>query len=84
MPSRMLGITAMSAAYTGLVPLPCRYVALALLRIGGIALIFNEWRAELFGAVIVLAVLVKNELRGRRQERAAARSAAVSSSRSAS
>jgi TRAP-type uncharacterized transport system fused permease subunit len=70
--SGMLGITALSAAYTGWFRASIGYPAMALLTVGGIALIFNDWRAELFGAVIVLAVLAENELRGRRLERAAA------------
>lgn len=70
--SGMLGITALSAAYTGWFRARIGYPAVALLTIGGIALIFNDWRAELIGAAIVLAVLAENELRGRRLERAAA------------
>ncbi len=71
--SGMLGILALSAAYTGWFRAQIGYLAVALLTIGGIALIFNDWRAELFGAVIVLAVLAENELRGRRLERVALR-----------
>lgn len=71
--SGMLGITALSAAYTGWFRAQIGYPAVALLTIGGIALIFNDWRAELFGAVIVLAVLAENELRGRRLERVSLR-----------
>jgi len=37
-----------------------------------LALIFNDWRAEIFGALVVFAVLAENELRGRRLEQAAA------------
>jgi TRAP transporter 4TM/12TM fusion protein len=70
--SGMLGILALSAAYTGWFRAQIGYLAMALLTVGGIALIFNDWRAELFGAVIVLAVLAENVLRGRREERAAA------------
>ena len=70
--SGMLGILALSAAYAGWFRARIGYFALALLTVGGIALIFNDWRAEAFGAVIVLAVLAENMLRGRRLERGTA------------
>jgi TRAP transporter 4TM/12TM fusion protein len=70
--SGMLGILALSAAYTGWFRARIGHLAMALLTVGGIALIFNDWRAELIGAVIVLAVLAENVLRGRREEAAAA------------
>jgi TRAP-type uncharacterized transport system fused permease subunit len=70
--SGMLGIVALGAAYAGWFRARIGYLGAALLTIGGIALIFNDWRAELFGALVVLAVLAENELRGRQAERAAA------------
>ena len=70
--SGMLGIVALGAAYTGWFRTRIGYLGAALLTVGGIALIFNDWRAEVFGAAIVLAVLAENELRGRRLERAPA------------
>jgi hypothetical protein len=45
----------------------------ALLTVGGIALIFNDWRAELFGLVVVALVLGENVMRGRRIEQEAVR-----------
>jgi TRAP transporter 4TM/12TM fusion protein len=66
MASGMLGILALSAAYTGWFRARIGYLGAALLTIGGIALIFNDWRAELFGLVVVLLVLAENVLRGRR------------------
>jgi TRAP transporter 4TM/12TM fusion protein len=68
--SGMLGIVALGAAYTGWFRARIGYGAAALLTVGGIALIFNDWRAEVFGGLLVLAVLGENELRGRRRERA--------------
>ncbi len=67
--SGMLGILALGAAYAGWFRTRIGYLAAALLTIGGLALIFNDWRAEVFGTLIVLAVLAENELRGRRLER---------------
>jgi len=70
--SGMLGILALSAAYTGWFRARIGYLGVALLTVGGIALIFNDWRAELFGLVLVLVVLAENVARGRRLEQAAA------------
>jgi len=66
MASGMLGILALAAAYTGWFRARIGYLGAALLTVGGVALIFNDWRAELLGALIVLAVLAENMLRGRR------------------
>jgi TRAP-type uncharacterized transport system fused permease subunit len=70
--SGMLGILALAAAYTGWFRARIGYLGAALLTVGGIALIFNDWRAELFGLAIVLAVLAENVVRGRRSEQTAA------------
>jgi len=70
--SGMLGILALSAAYTGWFRARIGYLGVALLTVGGTALIFNDWRAELFGLVLVLVVLAENVARGRRLEQAAA------------
>jgi TRAP transporter 4TM/12TM fusion protein len=67
--SGMLGIVALGAAYAGWFRARIGYLGAALLTIGGIALIFNDWRAEVFGMLVVLAVLAENVLRGRRLER---------------
>ena len=69
MASGMLGILALAAAYTGWLRARIGYLSAALLTIGGIALIFNDWRAEVFG--LVLVVLAENVMRGRRVEQAA-------------
>jgi len=69
--SGMLGILALAAAYAGWFGSHIGYLGAALLTAGGIALIFNDWRAELFGLVVVLLVLAENVKRGRRMERAA-------------
>ena len=69
--SGMLGILALAAAYTGWFRSHIGYLGAALLTVGGIALIFNDWRAELLGLVVVLLVLAENEMRGKRVERAA-------------
>ncbi len=66
--SGMLGILALAAAYTGWFRARIGYLGVALLTVGGIALIFNDWRAELFGLVVVLLVLAENVIRGRRAE----------------
>ena len=67
-----LGIVALSAAYTGWFRSTIGPLALVLLTIGGLVLVFNDWRADLFGTVLVLLVLAENVLRGRREERSLA------------
>jgi len=47
-------------------------LAVVLLTLGGLALIFSDRRADLFGTLPVLLVLGENVLRGRREERAPA------------
>jgi TRAP-type uncharacterized transport system fused permease subunit len=69
--SGMLGILALAAAYTGWFRAQIGYLGMALLTIGGIALIFNDWRAELFGLAVVVVVLAENVMRGKRLDRAA-------------
>jgi TRAP-type uncharacterized transport system fused permease subunit len=69
----MLGILALAAAYTGWFRARIGYLGVALLTVGGIALIFNDWRAELFGLVVVALVLGENVMRGRRMEQEAVR-----------
>jgi TRAP transporter 4TM/12TM fusion protein len=68
----MLGIVALGAAYTGWFRAQIGLVALVCLTIGGLTLIFNDWRADVFGTALVLLVLGENVLRGRREERARA------------
>ncbi len=68
--SGALGIVALGAAYTGWFRAKIGLFALVLLTIGGLVLIFNDWRADVFGALLVLVVLGENVLRGRREERA--------------
>jgi TRAP transporter 4TM/12TM fusion protein len=68
--SGALGIVALGAAYTGWFRAKIGLFALVLLTIGGLVLIFNDWRADVLGALLVLLVLGENVLRGRREERA--------------
>jgi TRAP-type uncharacterized transport system fused permease subunit len=67
-----LGIVALSAAYTGWFRSTIGPLALVLLTLGGLVLVFNDWRADLFGTLLVLLVLADNVLRGRREERSLA------------
>ena len=69
--SGVLGIVALSAAYTGWFRARVGMFALVLLTIGGLTLIFNDWRADVVGGLLVLLVLGENVIRGRRLERAA-------------
>jgi TRAP transporter 4TM/12TM fusion protein len=67
--SGALGIVALGAAYTGWFRAKIGPLALVLLTIGGLVLIFNDWRADVLGTLLVLLVLGENVLRGRREER---------------
>jgi TRAP-type uncharacterized transport system fused permease subunit len=64
--SGLLCIVALGSAYTGWFRMRVGVPAAALLTVGGLVLVFNDWRADAVGAVIVLAVLAENAWRARR------------------